>query len=189
MQYTLLSFLAGVSAKLYDDLRDNKMLKSYRNRDILEILKLFHIGAFITLSFEYPLYFYIIYTVVLFNIIGDPSCYKHVYERSIVITLLLFIPFLDHSKIIFPPIKTLISLCIILIITCFGAYTESTYIKEEFSLRKLLIRIGGFFWTLFIYYYYKGSSNFMEIIQLYVLGYLLLSVMMQTYSVLKGYKL
>jgi len=39
-----LAFLAGLSAKLYDDIKDNVNLNQFKNRYILEISKLFHMG-------------------------------------------------------------------------------------------------------------------------------------------------
>jgi hypothetical protein len=62
-----LPFLAGLTAKFYDDLKDNVNLKKFKNRYVSETLKLFHIGAFVNVSFYNPLFFYVIMTVVFFT--------------------------------------------------------------------------------------------------------------------------
>ncbi len=179
----LLAFLAGVSAKIYDDLRDNKILINFKNRDILEILKLFHMGAFVKVSFDCPLYIYIIGIVVLFNIIGDTNCYKFVYEKCLFIALLLFVPFFDNSKIKIPSL-TIFSFVlspIILFITCTGAYIEANIVKEEYSYRKLFLRIIGVLWGIFIYYYFLNVYEPISLIQMYVIGYCMFSIIVQIY--------
>jgi len=179
----ILAFLAGLSAKLYDDLKDNKKIKYYKNKDVLEILKLFHMGAFVKVSFDYPLYSYFIGIVVLFNIIGDISCYKYVYERCLFIAIILFCPFFDNSKIKEPPVNTYWSILLLLPVLCIGAYIESKNIKEEFSVRKLCIRFLGIIWCCFAYYYFLPLYETISLIHMYVIGYLIVSVMVQIYSV------
>jgi len=44
MNYFLLAFLAGLTAKIYDDVKDNHNLIKFKNRYLLEISKLFHMG-------------------------------------------------------------------------------------------------------------------------------------------------
>ena len=91
----LLALLAGVSAKLYDDLKENNLLEKFKNKYILEILKLFHMGAFVKVSFYNPLYAYIIFCITLFNIFGDVSCYKFIYEKCVIFAVFLFVTFVQ----------------------------------------------------------------------------------------------
>lgn len=178
----LLTFLAGLSAKFYDDLKDNDNLIKFKNRYISEILKLFHMGAFIKVSFHNPLFFYITAIVVLFNIIGDKSCYKFVYERSLFIAISLFMFFFDNSRIQFPSISIGLSIFVITLITCVSAYLEATIIREEYSYRKLFCRIFGILWATLIYYYFLPIYDTMSLIHMYVIGYLFFSILVQIYS-------
>jgi len=177
----LLAFLAGLSAKIYDDLNDNTDLIHFKNKYILEVSKLFHIAAFIYISFQNPLFLYIILCVVFFNFAGDFSCYELCYERSLFITILLFIPFLDNSKIKTPSVTAIVQIFILLFVTSIGAYIESTTIKEEYSYRKLTCRIGGLIWSVLIFFYFLSIYDTVCIIEMYAIGYLLVSVAVQTY--------
>jgi hypothetical protein len=177
-----LAFLAGLSAKFYDDIKDNVNLKQFKNRDVLEISKLFHMGAFMNVTFYNPLYFYIIGIVVLFNIIGDRSCYKFVYERCLFIAMLLFLPFFDNSKIQFPATSIYLSILFVILVSCIGAYIEATIIKEEYSYRKLFCRICGLLWSIFLYYHFLPVYEIISLIQMYVIGYLFFSILVQIYS-------
>lgn len=181
MYYNLLVFLAGISAKLYDDLKDNVNLINFRSKYILEILKLFHMGAFITASFYNPLYCYIILIIVLFNIIGDPFCYKFVYERCLFIAILCFLPFFDNSKIKIPSLSDISPILLFIFILCIGAYIEATIIKEEYSYRKLISRIIGIIWSIFMYFYFLSIYELISFIQMYLCGYLFISILVQFY--------
>jgi hypothetical protein len=188
--YTL-AFLAGLSAKIYDDLKDNVDLVQFKNKYALEISKLFHMGAFITLSFYNPLFLYVILCVVFFNISGDISCYADYYETSLFVSIFLFIPFLNNSKIILPSLYIILQIVGFIVITCIGAFAESNTIKEEYSYRKLWCRIGGLLWSIFIYFYFLNSYSIISLIQMYAIGYLCCSIIVQCYClfILKSKKI
>jgi len=179
--YWLLALLAGLSAKYYDDVKDNIKLKQFKNKYALEISKLFHMGAFVHITFHNPLFFYIISIVMLFGLVGDTSCYKCVYERCLFISILLFLPFLDNSKLQMANTTSIIYIIILILVTGFGAYFESKIIKEEYSYRKLSCRIGGLLWTLVVYLLFPHNYETMTLIQMYVVGYLSFSVIVQIY--------
>lgn len=179
--YYQLAFLAGVSAKLYDDFKDNVHLKTLKNKYVMELLKLFHMGAFVSTSFYNPLYAYIISFAVSFNIFGDTTCYKFVYEKCLFIAILLFFPFFDNSKIQIPSLSVSLSISFFVIISSICAYIEASVIKEEYSIRKLCLRIGGLVWTSLIYFYFLHIYDVVSLIQMYVLGYLCISVLVQCY--------
>lgn len=175
------ALLSGITAKLYDDLKDNPLLKSLKNKYLLEILKLFHIASFIHVAFYDPLFLYIILICVFVNFISDNSAYKNVYETALVITILLFIPFLNKLNI--KNIKLNSSFFVYFIIVLIGTYCEASVIKEEYSFRKLYIRIVGIILNSFGYFYFLSSFPTFSIVLMYVIGYLLVSVVVQIYCI------
>ena len=63
----LLSLLAGMSTKLYDDLTDNHLLKSFKNDTFMEYLKGIQYISFTTVSIDDPLFFIISYFISSFR--------------------------------------------------------------------------------------------------------------------------
>ena len=52
-----LPFIAGFVNKLYDDLVDNKCLKPYKNKFVMELLKGLHYITLTAVSLQNPLFF------------------------------------------------------------------------------------------------------------------------------------
>ena len=69
--------------KLYDDLVDNKCLKPYKNKFIMELLKGLHYITFTSVGLQDPLFFIIHYCVNIFNFFGGKNSWENPYENSL----------------------------------------------------------------------------------------------------------
>lgn len=175
----LLTLLAGSAAKLYDDIRDNALLKRFRNKLFLKVVQMLHMGFFSVVSFYDPLFFLIIYFVVFINIISDTSCYSDVNDKALVYATACMFPLLNFSKI--TKIEHYWSVMLYVLSCAGGAYLEATHIKEEYSRNKLFVRLFGIAFSILVYIYFLHKVESISIIQMYVIGYLFTSVIVQAY--------
>ena len=94
--YSLIALLAGVAAKLYDDLEDNAFLQKFRNNTLMEFLKGIHYISFMSLSIEEPIFFLISYLCNLLHSFGSKESYSKPYEKSLLYSFLLLFIIIDY---------------------------------------------------------------------------------------------
>ena len=137
-----ISFIGGLSAKLYDDLGDNSLLHQFKNNILMEYLKGIHYMSTTVLSIEDPLFFCIFYLANYMNYLTNNEAFSNDYEHSLLYSFLLLFFIIDYTKIV----KSSIFDYLLLFCFCFTMYVEPLIMKYflqdcEFSYIKLIIRI------------------------------------------------
>lgn len=173
----LLPFISGIFNKLYDDLVDNKCLKPYKNKFIMELLKGLHYITFTSVGLQDPLFFIIHYCVNIFNFFGGKNSWENPYENSLFYSFFILWFIIDYSKI-----KRLYTLdYIIICLSAISCFIEPKIVKIEVSLLKLIMRLGCVFTGFFMVSYFPVSPSMLNVI-VYLLGYFLLSTIIQYVS-------
>ena len=173
----IIASIAGFNAKLYDDLvSDNDIIKS-------EVIKQMSIGIawiLFTLlcSHDFNFMFYL-YILVLVNFFAEPFAYSNAYETSglIIFPLLFFYNFSTRTRV---------SILEMLFIAfgMLGFIGESLIIKEDVSVRKLIMRVLACICIIIdicIAQYFNFSSSIIKLL-FYFLAYMGSSVLFQIYS-------
>lgn len=181
-----IAFLAGCSAKTYDDLTDNPRFRSSKkkNKTFIEGLKGVHYISFTTVSLQSPVFFLVNYFGNSLAYLTDDSSYTKPYERSLKYSfLILFLPILyqisQHGLDI-----TCNYMNIFFIIMC-GVFAvgESYIFTEDVSFRKLISRIIVLLFLLCsVYLFSSDISDSLIYIFIYFVGYMLISIFVQYYS-------
>jgi hypothetical protein len=179
----LITLLAGVSCKLYDDLNDNTLLYKFKNNIIMEILKGIHFITFVTVSVDDPLFFILFYIGCFINFLGNNDAWESDYEKSLFYSFLLLFLIIDYTKI-----SSKYSIYdIVLIISLFIAlFTEKVIMQNivknnnEVSLAKLNIRILILI-LIFILYLILSNKTIKNLL-IYSFGYFSVSILIQYYS-------
>jgi hypothetical protein len=180
----LISFLGGLTNKLYDDLNDNCILNHFRNDIFLEYLKGIHFISFTSVSIEDPLFFIFLYTVLIVNRYTNCDAYTEPYEKSLFYSFLLIFVILDYTKITNIGLFDKISL----IMFCITMGSEPVCVKNiEHSFLKLITRIIGLIGTTLICLF--GTYNTTKHVFSYCAGYYLMSVLVQYYSLINNEKI
>ena len=180
-----ISFLGGLSCKLYDDLNDNYTLSSFKNDTLMEFLKGIHYISFTSVSINEPLYFLFSYVANFLNFLANRDCWKDPYEYSLLYSfLILFVILYNKNKNYFENLN-LYEVFYICSFLC-GMFIEPIISKfflekdKEFSTSKLLMRIlyglGAFVLI------HLSKSSVVKYIFYYMLGYFICSSVIQFYS-------
>jgi len=176
--YLISSFLAGLFAKLYDDLVDNEFLQKYNTVFLQELLKGIHYILFTVTSLNDGLFYIMLYLVVTANFFGDKEAFQNPYEFSLFFSLSIII-FLSkgiHLKLNFLDI-------VIFLIPILFAYVDSYFFYNDVSFNKMFFRsIACFVLTLLMVCSFSFLSVSIKYLILYYLGYCFLSVLIQYYS-------
>ena len=176
---SLIALLGGASAKLYDDLEDNMLLQKHRNRTLMEILKGIHFISFISLSIEEPLFFIIQYLCNILHHFGNKEAYNKPYEHSLLYSFVLLFFIIDYKKItnfcISDKLISIIGIIFFAIEPLFGFDTTS-----EYSFSKMICRVIGMI-VITIQYYFSRSNSIKYFIT-YFMGYVVVSILVQCYS-------
>lgn len=124
---------SGIVIKLYDDLTDNNSFENDYFKNNLHTLSCLLLGASSFNDFTYCL---LLFSVNFAQYLSNPESFSKTHEKSIL-----------HMYPIFS-IMNIISLrglsifeIIVLLITSVGSFTEGSLVKEETSVKKLLMRI------------------------------------------------
>ena len=177
--FSLIALLGGASAKLYDDLEDNMLLQKHRNRTLMEILKGIHFISFISLSIEEPLFFIIQYLCNILHHFGNKEAYNKPYEHSLLYSFVLLFFIIDYKKItnfcISDKLISIIGIIFFAIEPLFGFDTTS-----EYSFSKMICRVIGMI-VITIQYYFSRSNSIKYFIT-YFMGYVVVSILVQCYS-------
>ena len=172
------AFIAGLSAKLYDDLVDNELLKEYRSEFRLEYLKGIHYILFTIISLHSSFFWMIQMAFNSVYVYFNRNTYELPYEHSL--WYLLPILFLFTPKITF---DISIPDFIIMIAIVLGASFETMF-KKETSIQKMLYRCALI--PILIIEIFMSSKTFYFL--LYTLGYIICSVCLKNVALNKKYK-
>jgi len=181
--YSLIALLAGAAAKIYDDLEDNNLLQKFNNNTFMEFLKGLHYISFITVSIEEPMFFIIQYVANLLNQFANKEAWNKPYEHSLLYSALLLFIIIDYKKITsFCLIDKLVGIIFIAVLAFEPIVMKFLYVNKdsEYSFIKLIFRC--FLTLLSIILYYFSKSNTTKFITAYSIGYTLISVIVQYYS-------
>lgn len=178
---SFLSFLAGLSAKMYDDLNDNFLLQPFHHQTFLEFLKGIHFISFTAVSIQDPLFFIISCIANVLHYFGNREGYSEHYEHSLLYSFLLLFIILDFRKI--NDIHTLDKW--FLLVSCLGFLLEPFLMRyyfqnSEFSYSKMMIRTLLCILTSIMYFMTTSISvkHFFS----YCIGYGVFSTIVQYYS-------
>jgi low affinity Fe/Cu permease len=179
--YSLIPLLAGVAAKLYDDLEDNNLLQKFRNNTLMEFLKGLHYIAFTTASIKEPMFFIIQYVANFLNQFANKIAWSKPYEQSLLYSALLLFVIIDYKKITyFSLIDKLLTIIFILCLTLEPIVFLFESKDSEYSSSKMKVR--GVLVIIYIILYNLSKSNTLKYIMAYAIGYLFISVLVQYYS-------
>ena len=172
------SLIAGMACKLYDDLKDNPLLKKYRNKTLMEALKIIHAIFFTIISLKDSTFYYIFCLSIVLNIVSNPTAYTNPYECSMLWVYPLLFFYMKQP--------TLITKKEIFFIMAFLStnFCESYYSQEEYSYLKCAIRL--YFCILSAILYYLSTSPTLHYLMAYFVGYFGVSFFVQLYSVRKS---
>lgn len=194
-KYILVSILAGVFTKLYDDINDNKLLIEYKkNKFLTEILKGLTIISITGLSLQYPLYFLSLFLVVIVQYFVDKTGpYKDPYEKSLLVSMLFMFLLFDYKKLnsnklwkSIPDFSTSRNIIILVIITVISySIFEGRMMKQEVSYVKLYSRIILIMYCIFVIYILPETFNGIKILCYYLIGYFTVSIIIQYKSLQK----
>jgi hypothetical protein len=182
------AFLGGLSCKLYDDLNDNIVLKKFYNATFMEYLKGIHYVSFVSVSINDPLFFIFFYIGCFLNHIRDGDAFKEPYEHSLLYSFILLFIILDYTKIA-NDVESIESIDIILLSMLFFLMVMEKMVMRyfgkdvEFSTVKLKLRTLVFITCIMAYLFCK--SKYLKHLFTYLIGYLLVSILIQYYSLLK----
>jgi len=171
-----LAFLSGSVCKLYDDLDDNIYLKRLKEPMLMEALKGIHYICGTALSVLDPLFFIISYIGNFLHNLKNNESFKKPYEASLLYSCFIMFFVIDYKKIEY--ITLLDCFCIIWFL--FWMFMEPLLKFPEVSYNKFYFRVIGVILTIFGYFI-TYSATFKNIM-IYVLGYGLVSLYVQYYS-------
>ena len=173
--------LAGVAAKLYDDLEDNNLLQKFHNNTLMEFLKGLHYIAFTTASIKEPMFFIIQYVANFLNQFVNKIAWSKPYEQSLLYSALLLFVIIDYKKITyFSVTDKLLTIIFILCLTLEPIVFLFESKDSEYSSTKMNVR--GVLVIIYIILYNLSKSNTLKYIMAYAIGYLIISVLVQYYS-------
>jgi hypothetical protein len=166
----------GVVSKLYDDLVDNSIIGDGIIKESLFTLLCFLLSAVSYNDFSFSL---IVYFLNFFSFIGSPEQFENNKEKSLIYAFPILILFSISSLNSVSFLEV-----ILLILTTILAFFESFLIKEDVSVRKLIIRSLGTFLSIVVIIggpFFSISKSTIKLF-LFGIGYLLTSVFFQIYS-------
>jgi hypothetical protein len=169
--------LSGIVVKLYDDLTENNIIKEGFIKESLHTLSCFLLAISSTDDFTYSL---MLYAMNLAQHYSNSDSFSQLKEKSILyiypIFLLLTLPSIRQLQIIE---------IIILLFTCVGSFAEASIIKEDVSVRKLIMRsilIFIFIGMVICGMWFKFMSTSVIKIFLVVIFYFITSCCFQIYE-------
>ena len=172
------SLIAGMACKIYDDLKDNPLLKKYRNKTFMEALKIVHAMAFTIISLKDSTFYYFFCLSIVFNAISNPGAYSNPYERSMLcIYPLLFFYMKPPTLITNNELKYILSFLA-------TNWFEGFLCQEEFSYLKCANRL--YFCMACSIMFYRSTSPTLKHLMIYFIGYFGVSFCVQFYSIRKA---
>lgn len=196
LKYILISFFSGVFIKLYDDINDNELFSDYKkNKFLTEVLKGLTIICITGVSIKFPLTLLLMYLGVFVQYLFDKSGpYKDPYEKSLLVSTLMIFLFFDYQKLtsseIIKSVKKLdwnVCFFVLLAIISSISYSlfESYVATEEVSHVKLYSRLLGVVASPLMLYILPDVLNPVKILIYCMMGYSIVSICVQYYSLQK----
>jgi hypothetical protein len=171
----IISLLGGISAKLYDDIVDEKIEVNDIIKECLKGVQWMILAILSVNDFNFILIFYV---MNFLNYIGDPSAFSGSYE----ISLLLMVPLL--LIFYFDTIQSFDNINIIIIISFLILFfVEPILIPKNVSYIKLIHRSIGTIFLILLFLWRDSlqiSPSIMKINN-YLIGYGTVSVLFQIY--------
>lgn len=174
------TFLGGLLCKIYDDLTDNSILKDGIFKEVLKGSQYILLTLISYNDFNFALLNYIINVG---NAINNWTEWHFPYETSMLILAPFFV-LISFSTRFIPQIIDYIF--IFFSITTLAL--EPLIIKEEYSYRKFVVRLGTFLLVILSIFggtYFGISPSFLKV-SYYALGYFLFSSIFQGYLLYKS---
>lgn len=188
-KYIIVSILAGVFTKLYDDINDNELLIEYKkNKFLTEILKGLTIISITGLSLQYPLYFLSLFLVVIVQYLVDKTGpYKDPYEKSLLVSMLFMFLLFDYKKLKMDKLWNSIqdfskprNTIVLIIIAIIGlSIFEGRMMKQEVSYAKLYTRIIYIIYCMIVIYILPETFDGIKLLCYYLIGYFIISIIIQ----------
>jgi len=173
----LATCLSGAVAKIYDDFTENGIIEEGLLKECLHTLSCFLLACSAMGDFTYGL---MLYAVNISSHFGNENAFSEKKERS----LLYLFPVIILLSL--PSIKQLTILEIIVIILASPiSFSESSTIKEEVSLRKLIMRLGCLAFVVIaiaLNFWFEFFSPSLLKIFFFGLFYLIMSCIFQSYE-------
>jgi len=173
----LAACLSGIIVKIYDDTTENGIITEGLLKESLHTLSCFLLAASSVGDFTYSVQLYA-YNIV--NHFANSEAFSELKEKSILyiypVIILLSLPFIKRFSI--PEVIVLIGSCIL-------SFGEASTIKEDVSLRKLIMRLCLCVLIIFIVcfgLYFDVLSISLLKLCLFGLFYLLTSSAYQSYE-------
>lgn len=181
-QMMISSFFAGAVCKMYDDLVDNPKLQKYKTEFLLELLKGLHYILFTFVSINQPIFFVIYYICNVLYHICDKKSFHNPYEHSLLYSFSTVFFLINYN--------TLINNCnnvkcwyICASFLCF--ICDSMFCKKEYGVFKLMVRVYLLICNILIILVFSNKDSKIPInVSFYIIGYLFISIMVQSYSLL-----
>ena len=172
------AFLAGFTGKIYDDFKDNNLLKNNILKESLQGSQYILLTLLSHNDFNFALIFYFINVL---NAYTNWNAWNFPYEKSLLI-LYPFLVLISYSTYFIPQIKDFIYILFFMICMAF----EPLIITEEFSSRKLFTRLISIIFSVIGIVggiYYEISPSIIKN-SYYALGYTLFSSFFQAHLLL-----
>ena len=185
MHYFIVAFFAGFVNKMHDDLSDNPLLEKFKSPTLMEFLKGVHYILLTTVSLHNPVFFMLLYLIVSVNSLSDPNAWSGPYESSLLYAFSLIYVLVQYENL---PQLNVLDVCLMIAMLSF-IVTEPHVIQQhiEFSIWKLIARV--FFLCGLLYMIVLPIFTVtLKYIFAYYIGYCLLSVFSQYYSLYKTAK-
>ena len=193
LQLSILTFLAGVFSKIYDDINDNTIFEKisfFKNNKkcINEFLKGVH---YILLTFVSSKYIYPLIIILISNIIRllfDKKAFKMPYEFSgiILFTLLCMYLLVNNLSILYNLYNMQIGVIIIFYLCLTYLFDIYIFKNIEFDYKKLIVRFFSsliFFMVFVLNTYIKFCPEEMLFGLWYIIGYCITSCMFQAFLI------
>jgi hypothetical protein len=177
MMDLITSALSGFVVKIYDDFTENNIISDGFLKESLHTLSTMLLGASALGDFVYV---FILYLINFLSHLGNDEAFSELKEKSILYIYPIFF------ILTLPNIRSFNIAEIITITTLsFGSYHESYMIKEEVSLRKLIMRsivVVCSIIILLLGLYFNFISKSLSKVYLFGISYLFASCCFQAYS-------
>jgi len=170
----ILSFIAGVISKLYDDLEDTNNLKEGTFKQTLLAFYCFIMAVISINDFNFTAG---VFTEI--GIINPLTNTLNSVEKGMTIAYSMFLPLSYHTAT-WPTIPEICFLGLMAV----SAVIEPLFLKEEYGMTKLSSRSIGLIWLSGITYgasHYGLIGNSVQKLFVFVIGYVAMSVLFQFY--------
>ena len=193
---SVLTFLAGVFCKIYDDLNDNNLFEKHsfllKNKEYInEMLKGLHyiLLTYVSSKYIYPVIMFLFINIV--NIIFDTNAYKMPYELSGMILWIIFGIYISIFNIESIHMNMNIIIPFLLIYFPTAYFFDIFICYMEFGYKKLIIRSLSALGIILLFlanYIYNFCPDEKLYYLWWLIGYFITSICFQLYLILDSEK-